>query len=96
MKTLMLKESDETATDSLLLKRYVEADDQRAFAQIVQRYGGLAHGVAARTLNVPGGAEDVVQLTFLELAKQARKLSGISHLPRWIHRTAYHKSLDAN
>src|ERR1051326_5473030 len=43
------------------------ARDQSALADLYDRYGGLAYGVALRVLGDPGRAEDTVQEAFLKL-----------------------------
>jgi RNA polymerase sigma factor (sigma-70 family) len=59
---------------------------REAFDEIVALHGPMVYGVALRVLRDHHHAEDVVQLTFIELAKQP-KASG-PHLVGWLHGTA--------
>src|SRR5205085_12416199 len=60
--------------DAQLLARFAAGRDEAAFAELVRRYGGLVFGVARRQLGDRQQAEDVVQATFLALARQAPRL----------------------
>src|SRR5262245_49854069 len=57
-------------TDRDLLRRFVEHDDQAAFASVVDRHGGMVLGVCRRTLPTLQDAEDAVQATFLLLSRK--------------------------
>ena len=74
--------------DQTLLKRYSDADDQDAFAELVQRHVALVYSVALRQTGDPAQAEDVVQLVFSKLAKRAKSLPENVVLAGWLHSDA--------
>lgn len=71
-----------------LLHRYAEAQDQGAFAELVQRH---LDGVYSSALRRLGGdtylAEDVAQKVFIDLAQRARSLSRHPALSGWLFTT---------
>jgi RNA polymerase sigma factor (sigma-70 family) len=83
------------ATDADLLARYVQGQDQAAFAEVVQRYGGLVFGVARRQLPDREGAEDVFQATFLALARSAPRLLRQTPLANWLYTVALRQARKA-
>ena len=54
------------------IARRMAARDPSALAELYDRYGSLAYGVALRVLGDPGRAEDTVQDAFLKLWYAAR------------------------
>jgi RNA polymerase sigma factor (sigma-70 family) len=82
-------------TDSELLARYVQGQDQMAFAEVVRRYGGLVFGVARRQLPDHGSAEDVFQATFLALARFAPRLGRQASLANWLYTVALRQARKA-
>jgi RNA polymerase sigma factor (sigma-70 family) len=75
--------------DADLLARFACDRDEDAFAELVRRHGSLVLGVARRRLADRHAAEDVVQGTFLALARQAGRLRADTVLPGWLHTVAY-------
>jgi RNA polymerase sigma factor (sigma-70 family) len=75
-------------TDAELLAGYTRQGDERAFATLVQRYGGLVLGVARRQLADHQQAEDVFQATFLALARSANRLDSKTPLANWLYTVA--------
>jgi RNA polymerase sigma factor (sigma-70 family) len=75
--------------DADLLARFAGDRDGDAFAELVRRHGPLVFGVARRRLADRHAAEDVVQGTFLALARQAGRLRDDTVLPGWLHTVAY-------
>jgi len=72
--------------DSALLKRYVEARDEGAFAELVQRYLNLVYFAALRQVAQNAQhAEDVTQAVFTELARKASTLAHHQALAGWLH-----------
>src|SRR5437870_241926 len=53
--------------DQFLLREYVRAQDESAFAGLVQRHGTMVLGVCLRILRHRQDAEDAFQATFLVL-----------------------------
>ena len=80
------------ATDRELLVRFAERRDERAFAVLVSRYGGLVRGAGLRTAGQSADAEDAVQAAFLALAKHAARLTDRmgpdQRLGGWLYRVA--------
>ena len=74
--------------DSALLNRYVEARDEGAFAELVQRYLNLVYFAALRQVAQDAQhAEDVTQAVFTELARKASTLANHQTLAGWLHTT---------
>lgn len=70
-----------------LLKDFARNGSETAFRELVRHYLDLVFSTALRLV---GGdahrAQDVVQTVFLDLARQASKLSGDTMLGGWLHR----------
>lgn len=70
-----------------LLQRYREDRSATDFLEILQRYGGLVKGTAARILaGDHEAARDVAQAVFADLARLAGELSPKVQLGGWLHR----------
>jgi RNA polymerase sigma factor (sigma-70 family) len=78
---------DETAPpdDAVLLRRFVEAEDREALAQLIVRHGPLVLGTARRFVGNTHDAEDVFQAVFLSLARLAKRIREGRALPAWLH-----------
>jgi RNA polymerase sigma factor (sigma-70 family) len=76
------------ATDTELLRAYVEERSERAFTELVRRHVDLVYSVARRTQLDSHLAEDVAQAVFRALAVQAPNLTKHPVLAGWLHRTA--------
>ena len=81
--------------DSDLLAAYCACQDQDAFAQLVQRYGGLVLGVCRRVLSQEDDAEDAFQATFVLLARRAASIDRQRPLASWLYTVAYQTALKA-
>jgi RNA polymerase sigma factor (sigma-70 family) len=77
----------------VLLQRFVKGGDAEAFSEIVQRHAPIVYGASLRVLEDQSRAADVVQETFLQLLRDAGKITG--SVPSWLHRVATRKALDA-
>jgi RNA polymerase sigma factor (sigma-70 family) len=76
-------------SDSALLRDYVEARDEEAFAELVRRHLSLVYSAAARRLgNDLPAAEDVAQGVFVQLAQKGRELTQHPVLAGWLYVTA--------
>jgi RNA polymerase sigma factor (sigma-70 family) len=80
--------SDESATDSELLRRFVEHRDEVAFATLVRRYAPMVLGVGLRTLHQRQDAEDVCQATFLTLSQKAASVGWRESVAGWLYDVA--------
>ena len=75
-------------TDSrLLLARYVRNRDEEAFREIVSNYFGLVQATALRRVNNDlARAGDITQIVFIDLARQASRLSSRTLLGSWLYK----------
>jgi RNA polymerase sigma factor (sigma-70 family) len=72
-----------------LLAEYVETGSETAFRELVARYISLVYSTALRLVEGDtASAEDVTQIVFLHLSRNARKLAGEALLGGWLHRDA--------
>src|SRR5260370_22428878 len=62
---------EESLADDALLREFARLRSESAFAELVRRHGTMVQGVARRVLGDHHAAEDVLQATFLLLARQA-------------------------
>jgi RNA polymerase sigma factor (sigma-70 family) len=86
---------DESLPDLDLLSRFAARRDEAAFAALVRRHGGLVLGVARRQLADRQQAEDVVQATFLALARQSHRLGPPTSLANWLYTVALRQARKA-
>lgn len=77
-----------TRTDPQLLADYVEQGSEAAFAELVRRHIDLVYSAALRMTCDPHSAQDVTQLVFVAMAREARKLQKHPVVSAWLHRTA--------
>src|SRR4051794_4648404 len=76
------------ASDADLVRRFVRARDEEAFAALVARHGGLVLGVCRRALRDADAAEDAFQAVWLVLARKAATLQRPEGLAAWLHGVA--------
>ena len=70
-----------------MLAEYVGKGSETAFRDLVSRYVDLVYSTALRLANGDAHrAQDVTQTVFIDLARQASKLSSDSMLGGWLHR----------
>src|SRR5262245_28596164 len=79
--------------DEELLRRYLSARDQSAFAALVKRHGAMVFAVSQSVLRQRHDAEDVFQTAFLILARKADTIRRHEGVGCWLHRVAYHVAL---
>jgi RNA polymerase sigma factor (sigma-70 family) len=81
--------------DRDLLRRFVEQQDQTAFAALVRRHTEMVLGVCRRALPTVQDAEDACQATFLVLAQKARAHRWQPSVANWLFTTARHVARNA-
>ncbi len=80
--------SEAGATDAHLLDRFIRRQDGAAFAALLERHGPMVLGVARRAVGDVHLAEDVLQATFLVLARRAGAIRRRESLAAWLHGVA--------
>jgi RNA polymerase sigma factor (sigma-70 family) len=76
-------------SDRHLLERFAESGDEAAFASILDRHGPMLLGLCRRLLRDSHRADDVVQATFLVLARKARSIRRRDSLAGWLYGVAH-------
>src|SRR5262249_20670857 len=77
------------AGDGILLRRFLETDDEHALTSLMHRHGAMVFGVCLRILRDVDEAEDVFQATFLVLLRRAGAIRRRESLAGWLHGVAY-------
>jgi len=75
-------------TDRDLLRRFVDANDQSAFAALVRRHTAMVFGVCRRCVPTVQDAEDACQATFVVLAGKAKGIRWQASVANWLFTTA--------
>jgi RNA polymerase sigma-70 factor, ECF subfamily len=82
-------------TDDLTLLQRVRQGDQRAMAEVFDRYGGAVYSVALRILKDTGHAEDVMQEIFFQIWRNSDSfVQGRGSLGGWLVVVARNRSID--
>jgi RNA polymerase sigma factor (sigma-70 family) len=87
--------SEDKLSDRQLLARFAEHQDEAAFAALVGRHGPLVLGVGWRVLRHAQDAEDVLQATFLVLARRAGSMPWRESVANWLYEVAYRLAMKA-
>ena len=86
---------DPGAGDADLLERYGDCRDERAFEELLTRYGPAVWGVCRRMLSRREDAEDAFQATFVALIRLAESGKRPRNLPGWLVKVAGRVCLDS-
>ena len=74
----------------------MQQGDQTSVAELYERYGGAAYGLAFRITNDGTLAEDVVQDAFVSVWKQCGRFdAGRGQVRSWLLTIVHHKAIDA-
>jgi RNA polymerase sigma factor (sigma-70 family) len=77
-------------SDNELLRRYAEGRSESAFAELVERHVNLVYSAALRQVNGDAHlAQDVAQIVFTDLARQAAPLWRRAVLTGWLYSSAH-------
>ena len=77
------------SSDRDLLGQYQRSRDEVAFRELVERHHGMVYGIARQMLGCPHAAEDVLQATFMVLARDAKKIRKRGSLASWLYGVAF-------
>jgi RNA polymerase sigma factor (sigma-70 family) len=89
IKSLVAAQTACDASDAELLGRFLAERDESAFAALVKRHGQMVLGVGRRVLGRDHDAEDVLQATFLLLARKAGSIRKRGSVASWLYGAAY-------
>jgi RND family efflux transporter MFP subunit len=81
--------------DAELLQRFIGHRDEASFELLMWRHARLVWSVCRRVLQNAHDAEDVFQVTFLALARQAGRIKNGGSLAGWLYQVAYRAALTA-
>src|SRR5262249_27098810 len=84
---------DDPRSDEELLRRFAEDHDEDAFSTVVGRHAPLVWRTCCRVLGEGPDAEDAFQVTFLTLARWAKKLRR-GELAAWLFQVARRSALN--
>ena len=82
-------------SDAMLLERFVRGREEAAFTALVRRHAPVVRSVCRRILACEHDAEDVVQATFLVLARNAGEITWRESVGGWLCGVARRQSLHA-
>jgi RNA polymerase sigma-70 factor (ECF subfamily) len=70
----------------------LQAGDEAAYEQLIERFQTPVYNLAWRLLNDPSDASDVVQEVFLKIFRNVNHFRGDSSLRTWVYRIAVNES----
>jgi RNA polymerase sigma factor (sigma-70 family) len=93
LRRVLGSQEEANLSDSQLLDLFLTQGDERGFAGIVQRHGGMVWRVCRRILPCYQDAEDAFQATFFVLIRKAASLSSRGLLANWLYGVARRTAL---
>ncbi|MEM8872816.1 MAG: sigma-70 family RNA polymerase sigma factor [Planctomycetota bacterium] len=78
-----------------LLTEFHDNNDNGAFEELMNRYGGMVFSTCRRVLRDDHEAEDVTQATFLMLASRHKATKNVHKVGPWLRKVSHRLSLDA-
>ncbi len=87
-----IEETLTTLADEELVRR-AQADEDRAFGELVSRYETKVFSLALKMVRNPEDAEDVLQDTFLRAYRGIKSFKGNSTFSTWIYRITANSAL---
>lgn len=93
LRKMIAVEDSRALQDGDLLRRFVERRDEAAFAALVERHGPLVLAACRRVLHNQQDAEDVLQATYLVLARRANRIRRQDSVGSWLYGVAYRMAL---
>jgi RNA polymerase sigma factor (sigma-70 family) len=84
-----LRPPADTGCDAELLRKFAQARDPEAFAEIVRRHGAMVLAVCRRVLGDGPDAEDAHQIALMALARDAGKIANPHAVGGWLYRVAW-------
>ena len=81
-------------TDRTLIEAFADSGDTESLGVLLQRYETSLVRFVTNFLGDRDTAQDIVQETFLRVAKRPRKLLGIQSIHNWLLRVARNLSID--
>src|SRR5580700_9377482 len=95
LQRIALQSTELLAPDDELLRRFAESRDESAFSELVRRHGSLVLGVGRRLLGDHHAGEDILQATFLLLARKADQIRWQRTIAPWLYSAAYRIAMKA-
>lgn len=84
---------DGDESDGRLLRRFIDEQDEPAFAALMKSHGPMVYGVCRRILRNHHDAEEALQATFLILARKATSIYPLRNVGNWLFGVAYRTAL---
>lgn len=82
----------ENSKDELLVKSFVDSQNEEAFTELVNRYSEKVYRLAYRITNNPDDAEEVLQEVFIILVEKLNTFRQESRFSTWLYRVAANAS----
>lgn len=87
-----LTAQQEAALEDQRLISALQAGEESAYEQLIERFQGAVYNLAYRLLNDPADAGDVAQEVFLKIFRNVGSFRGDSSLRTWVYRIAVNES----